>query len=480
MQMPEPALYRQAEEEEELLQTQPLGVQVSPFAQRQTEEEEEELLTTPVQRQVEEEEEEEEELLQPKGNAGDMQTLESGVESEVKALKGKGRPLPEETRTYFEPRFGVDFRGVSIHTDTRAGRIAGMLNARAFTVGRDVVFGAGQFHPETGGGRKLLAHELTHVIQQKKMIAAKGRTDGFIQRKIPSVQEADKVRKRVMPSPPVPQVMPSWYLFIFSTFLGPFHHMLGWGCRIFDYRTGSLISKIPQHFNELARRDDPEHRKVIVAIDKFLKFTLRKHPGYTIQQFMRLIFGPPSKQQKYTAGETKVALFQGESLYKSWATLGNLVRKPNTPNPFYNWAATLHEHHHGRTVVKRFKGPLTKKILETKRNLLSGTSFPGASRSRIAAFKKALRSLVDPRAIFSFILSSNLAATEARLLRSEAQTLYQDWLLWMNKTKNYAQDDLEAYCVSWTAIRRLLTFIKSTCSQRALKSRRPAKRGRRP
>jgi hypothetical protein len=65
-----------------------------------------------------------------------------------------------------EPRFGHDFSSVHVHTDAKAAESARAVSAHAYTVGNDIVFGAGQFSPGTGAGRRLLAHELTHVIQQ--------------------------------------------------------------------------------------------------------------------------------------------------------------------------------------------------------------------------------------------------------------------------------------------------------------------------
>jgi hypothetical protein len=65
-----------------------------------------------------------------------------------------------------EPRFGHDFSQVRIHTDARAAESAMAVNAQAYTVGRDIVFGGGHFTPQTSHGQKLLAHELTHVMQQ--------------------------------------------------------------------------------------------------------------------------------------------------------------------------------------------------------------------------------------------------------------------------------------------------------------------------
>jgi hypothetical protein len=74
--------------------------------------------------------------------------------------------LPKSTREFFEPRFGRDFSDVRVHTGARAADAAKSLNARAFTLGKDIVFGSGQYFPQTSAGNRLLAHELTHVVQQ--------------------------------------------------------------------------------------------------------------------------------------------------------------------------------------------------------------------------------------------------------------------------------------------------------------------------
>jgi len=88
------------------------------------------------------------------------------LESRINSLKGGGQPFDPVTHAFFEPLFGSDFSQVRIHTDTRAAESARAVNARAFTVGKDVVFGAGQYAPGRSEGRRLLAHELTHVVQQ--------------------------------------------------------------------------------------------------------------------------------------------------------------------------------------------------------------------------------------------------------------------------------------------------------------------------
>src|SRR5512134_3274935 len=82
-------------------------------------------------------------------------------------LHSPGQPLDAATRAFMEPRFGVDFGGVRVHADARAAESARAVNALAYTVGRSVVFGAGQYAPSTAQGQRLLAHELVHTLQQR-------------------------------------------------------------------------------------------------------------------------------------------------------------------------------------------------------------------------------------------------------------------------------------------------------------------------
>ena len=86
------------------------------------------------------------------------------VEETLRA--GGGRPLDAATRNYFEPRFGHDFSAVRVHASGRAGESARAVNSLAYTVGRDIVFRDGSFAPQADSGRRLLAHELSHVVQQ--------------------------------------------------------------------------------------------------------------------------------------------------------------------------------------------------------------------------------------------------------------------------------------------------------------------------
>jgi len=92
--------------------------------------------------------------------------VDGDVAGQVRAARRGGRPLPEQTRSYLESRMGRDFGDVRVHTGTQADEAARSLNARAFTLGSDVVFRAGEYRPHTRSGKRLLAHELTHVVQQ--------------------------------------------------------------------------------------------------------------------------------------------------------------------------------------------------------------------------------------------------------------------------------------------------------------------------
>ncbi len=84
------------------------------------------------------------------------------------APSAAGQPLDERVRADFEPRFGHDFSRVRVHTDGRAAESASRLGARAYTSGRDIVFGPGRYDPASPSGRGLIAHELAHVVQQQR------------------------------------------------------------------------------------------------------------------------------------------------------------------------------------------------------------------------------------------------------------------------------------------------------------------------
>ena len=90
------------------------------------------------------------------------------------AIYGSGSALPESVRGHAEARFDFDFSRVKVHTGTDAAGASRSLNARAFTIGEHVFFGAGEFQPESSAGQRLVAHELTHVVQQSRGVGKAG------------------------------------------------------------------------------------------------------------------------------------------------------------------------------------------------------------------------------------------------------------------------------------------------------------------
>jgi len=99
--------------------------------------------------------------------AGPQPTTAPGLSHAIDdACRGGGEPLPRETRQFMEPRFGHRFGGVRVHTDRTAGDLARQVQARAFATGNHIFFAPGEFAPERTNGKRLLAHELAHVVQQ--------------------------------------------------------------------------------------------------------------------------------------------------------------------------------------------------------------------------------------------------------------------------------------------------------------------------
>jgi len=139
--------------------------------------EENELKRQPIEEEEEEEkklqrqpaeEEEEEKKLQAKNVSVSNPVVDSVIENQIQYMKGGGRSLSQGERAFFEPRLGYDFSDVRVHEDAKASEAARGVNARAFTIGKDVVFNAGEYSPDNQKSQKLMAHELTHVIQQNR------------------------------------------------------------------------------------------------------------------------------------------------------------------------------------------------------------------------------------------------------------------------------------------------------------------------
>jgi len=178
-QIPNSQVQRQEEDEDEEIQMKVVGSQPT------------------LQRQVDEEEEEE---IQTKGVGSQAPRISKDLEMRVNAARGGGESLSEPVRGFFESRFGHEFGQVRIHADTAAAETAQRINARAYTVGRDIVMGAGQYSPETTEGKRLLAHELTHVIQQEGFSSAGSTLEGATAQR----QRKRKIKGIPFELPPVP------------------------------------------------------------------------------------------------------------------------------------------------------------------------------------------------------------------------------------------------------------------------------------
>ena len=164
-----PLVQRQAIDEDPLASFMATRAQKREAQQRDRQKDIEEYLQPKsfIQRQEEEEEEVQAKRQSPMSNPQfpNLQTS-SELEGRLASQRGRGQPLPDKTRAEMEAGFGADFSGVRIHTGGEAGSLNRDLRAQAFTHGRDIYFSPGKFDPDSGSGKRLLAHELTHVIQQ--------------------------------------------------------------------------------------------------------------------------------------------------------------------------------------------------------------------------------------------------------------------------------------------------------------------------
>jgi len=199
---------RQSPEEDEELMQGKLDVQ------RQSPEEDEELVQgkLDIRRQSPEEDEEEiqgkldvrrqspeeEEELQTKPDVKAGSIVTDDIETRINSKKGGGQPLSNEVREPMEQAFGTDFGGVHVHTDTEADTLNQELSAKAFTTGKDVFFREGEYSPGSDSGKRLIAHELTHVVQQTGTMPVQNRVQNENQTEVYPAERrpvSDKVNK---------------------------------------------------------------------------------------------------------------------------------------------------------------------------------------------------------------------------------------------------------------------------------------------
>ena len=126
-------------------------------------------------------------------------------------LRSPGQPLDAEARAFMEPRFGHDFSQIRVHADSRAAASAEAVRALAYTVGQEVVFGAGQYEPGTTEGRRMLAHELAHVVQQGDRVTSTSTELPVGDVATPYEHEAETVADRLVnvsePTHPTPLIL---------------------------------------------------------------------------------------------------------------------------------------------------------------------------------------------------------------------------------------------------------------------------------
>ena len=157
-------------------------VQEKPMIQKEENPEEEEMMNMkeePEEKEmINKQDEEDEETLQAKSD-NPSQASAKNMPQQLKSKSGKGKSLSKNIKAEMESSFGTEFSDVNIHTDKEAEDMNKSLNAQAFTYGLDVFFNSGKYNPDSTKGKHLLAHELTHVVQQNasKKIQKEAETD---------------------------------------------------------------------------------------------------------------------------------------------------------------------------------------------------------------------------------------------------------------------------------------------------------------
>jgi hypothetical protein len=156
-------------EEDEEVKMKPLSDSIQ---REELPEEDEEVKMKPlsdsIQRQELPEEDEEvkmKPLVQRQPAVGGMAATPD-LEASIQQARGSGQPLADSVRKPMEQAFGADFSGVNVHTDTQSHQLNQSIQAKAFTTGKDIFFRQGEYDPGSWGGQELIAHELTHVVQQ--------------------------------------------------------------------------------------------------------------------------------------------------------------------------------------------------------------------------------------------------------------------------------------------------------------------------
>ncbi|MEO5889866.1 MAG: DUF4157 domain-containing protein [Ferruginibacter sp.] len=168
----EKGLRADKKEQEKKLQRQPEMKEEEKVMRSDSNEEEKKLQRQPEKKEEEKvmrtEEKKEEEKNIARKDSGAATNGVAATGAYINSLGGKGNALPKEAQHFFGKKMGYDFSNVKIHTGTEAEQSAKNVNAKAYAIENDIVFNKGQYNPSSAEGKKLLAHELTHVVQQRE------------------------------------------------------------------------------------------------------------------------------------------------------------------------------------------------------------------------------------------------------------------------------------------------------------------------
>ncbi|MFL6278334.1 MAG: DUF4157 domain-containing protein [Blastocatellia bacterium] len=196
----------ETEDEEKLIQRKPLAASITPLVQRQ---------------ELAEKEDEEEKPVQRRG-VGTVTSAGASVERGIEQARASGQQLPDPLRARMEQAFGADFSRVRVHADSESDHLNRALQAKAFTTGQDLFFRRGDYNPDSRKGQELIAHELTHVVQQSggttgnRRLSVQRAPSHVIQRSVTEAIEEDRMSWKMMPTSLKVAMVP------LAPFLGPF------------------------------------------------------------------------------------------------------------------------------------------------------------------------------------------------------------------------------------------------------------------
>ncbi len=240
-----------------------------------------------------------------------------GIVEEV--LLSPGQPLDPATRAYFEPLFSHDFSGLRVHSDASAAESTQAVNALAYTVGPDIVFGSGQYRPGTAEGRAILAHELTHVVQQ------------------------DAERGPVPGSRPLRLLPPSHSLETDAA-MNAQDLVAGKAVKTQRVRRGTMLMRVPagpgpdtppvhhkpSHLRKKSTGTERRELRRLIARDDYLR-RLAASPGDALLRWRRLQPGDRMAVANY------MALFYGLGFARRFVEEGTRRRHPETVITVTNW-----------------------------------------------------------------------------------------------------------------------------------------------